>query len=76
MAAAVLALIGGTGGHAADLHGGMKGSPMLPEPPAESSKPINWTALYIGGQVGYGNSNHNVNGQGYHGLAPWQPGSS
>ena len=34
-----------TGGHAADLHGGMKGSPMLPEPPAESSKSINWTAI-------------------------------
>lgn len=29
------------------------------------SKPINWTGVYVGGQVGYSNANHDVSGQGF-----------
>ena len=32
---------------------------------AQAAKSINWGGFYIGGQVGYGNSNHHLKGQGF-----------
>lgn len=48
---------------AADL--GMKDTPSVPTAATAQSDPVNWSGIYIGGQVGYGNANHNVSGQSY-----------
>lgn len=42
---------------AADLGGSLKDGPMS----FSDGKAISWTGVYVGGQIGYGNSNHNLN---------------
>lgn len=59
--AAVALLLGVGAGQAADLKGSAKDSP-LAGTSVSGGKPYNWTSVYVGGQIGYGNSNHNIDG--------------
>jgi opacity protein-like surface antigen len=45
---------------AADIYGGVEGGGYKDNPGAYSRPAINWTGVYVGGQIGYGNSNHNL----------------
>lgn len=61
IASAMLSAALATPAAAADIYnqgGGLKDD-VASQAPAHA---INWTGIYIGGQVGYGNSNHNLNG--------------
>ncbi len=44
-----------TGAVASDLNGSLKDSPSFDAPSV-----VNWTGFYIGGNLGYGNANHNL----------------
>ena len=64
-AAALVALAGPAA--AADLGGSYKDAPTYtPDAPQ-----VSWTGFYIGGQFGYGNANHNLTLQEYHGAYCW-----
>lgn len=60
LAALTVALFAAAPAFATDL-GGSKGSTNYT--PDES--PVNWTGIYIGGQIGYGNANHELTVQRY-----------
>jgi opacity protein-like surface antigen len=57
-----LATVFSSGAYAADIYGqgSTKDAPVSFDAP---KKPVNWTGFYIGGQVGYQNSNHNMSVQ-------------
>lgn len=60
--AAGLAALLSSGALASDLNGSLKdGADVFSEP-----KEVNWTGLYIQGQGGYGNANHNLSVQDYY----------
>jgi opacity protein-like surface antigen len=57
-----------SGARAADIfnNGGLKDEGSVSE-----GRPVNWTGFYIGGSVGYGNANHNLTLEQYHGAYCW-----
>lgn len=62
---AMLAAFIGSSAYAADLgRGGMKDAPV---DGVSVDKPINWTSIYLGGQIGYSNSNHHITGSKFNG---------
>jgi len=60
--AAIAVGIFASSANAADLGGSSKDSPSSVLDAPVSGVSINWTGVYVGGQVGYGNSNHNLKG--------------
>jgi opacity protein-like surface antigen len=63
LAAAVAALTLTGGAYAADLGRSTKDASVTGT--MVDSRPINWSGIYVGGFVGYGNSNHDVSAQKY-----------
>lgn len=61
VSAATLSLFLAAPAFAADVYnGGLKDSPSADAAP--SGRAINWNGIYLGGQVGYGNANHKLEG--------------
>lgn len=68
-AIAIFAALAISDAEAADLGGGLKDGPGYDR--SAPSEAVNWSGIYIGGQVGYGNANHNLTLQRYNGAYCW-----